>query len=104
MRSSPTVTPSSMALSRPLLIESGALEHQHGPGRAMMSDDPVARILTINSGSSSLKFALFHLGRSDTPLLSGRMDRIGLGNGVFHVTGVGGATEIDRRLDLADHD
>lgn len=57
----------------------------------------MAYILTINSGSSSLKFSLYDMGRSEAPLLSGEFDRIGLRNGVFHAK--------DRRqdVDLPDH-
>ena len=40
-----------------------------------------ARILTINSGSSSLKFALWEMGPSETLLLRGAIDRIGLSGG-----------------------
>ena len=37
-----------------------------------------SRILTINGGSSSLKFALFERTDPSSRLLSGRVDRIGL--------------------------
>jgi acetate kinase len=43
------------------------------------------RILTINSGSSSLKGALFLMGESETLKLSARIERIGLPNGHFLV-------------------
>ncbi len=42
----------------------------------MTSDEHFNRILTINSGSSSVKFAPFHVGRTETLVFSGRMDRI----------------------------
>ncbi len=35
-------------------------------------------LLTLNSGSSSLRFALFTAGESPSPVLTGRFDRIGL--------------------------
>jgi acetate kinase len=36
------------------------------------------RILTINGGSSSIKFALFEAGDSLRRILEGRIERIGL--------------------------
>src|SRR5499426_1767897 len=45
-----------------------------------MTTAPV--ILCLNSGSSSLKFALYHLeGGADTALVAGAIERIGLPNG-----------------------
>ncbi len=41
-------------------------------------------ILTINSGSSSLKFSLYDMEPSEMLLLSGEFDRIGLVHGIFH--------------------
>lgn len=55
-------------------------------------------ILTINSGSSSLKFSLYDMGRSETQRLSGEFDRIGLSHGVFHAAGH------SQDIDLPDHD
>jgi len=37
-----------------------------------------ARILTINGGSSSIKFALFDVGDSRRRVLEGELERIGL--------------------------
>ena len=61
-----------------------------------------SRILTINGGSSSLKFALFE--RADPParLLSGRVDRIGLKDARWVVARAGGGGEEDRRVDAPD--
>jgi acetate kinase len=58
-------------------------------------------ILTINSGSSSLKFALFS-GREEE-ILSGAIERIGLGNGAFHAQ-AGGRTIAGEHRDFPDHD
>lgn len=55
-------------------------------------------ILTINSGSSSLKFSLYDMGRSEALLLSGEFDRIGLPHGVFR------AQREKQDLDFPDHD
>jgi acetate kinase len=68
-----------------------------------MADARLTRILTINSGSSSVKFALFHMGQTESLVLSGRMERIGLSAGVFKAKGADGATLVDRPLDLPDH-
>src|SRR5215510_14508600 len=49
-----------------------------------MTTTPV--ILCLNSGSSSLKFALYHLGGgTDTALVEGAVERIGLPNGRLSV-------------------
>ena len=42
----------------------------------MPADKP--RILTINGGSSSIKFAMFEMGGSLRRILDGAIDRIGL--------------------------
>ena len=55
-------------------------------------------ILTINSGSSSLKFSLHSMGQSEARLLSGEFDRIGLAYGVFRAEGH------KQDADLPDHD
>ncbi len=68
-----------------------------------MVEAQLTRILTINSGSSSVKFALFHMGQTESLVLSGRMERIGLSAGVFRAKGADGATLVDRPLDLPDH-
>ena len=43
-----------------------------------MHNQTVKRILTINTGSSSLKIALFEMGRGETRILSGEVERIGV--------------------------
>jgi len=55
-------------------------------------------VLTINSGSSSLKFSLFE-AESERPLFHGSVERIGLGGGIFHVKG-----KAEERHDFPDHD
>ena len=42
-----------------------------------------AFILTINGGSSSIKFALYRVGKIPTRLLYGKIDRIGLKDSAF---------------------
>ena len=69
------------------------------------SKQNLLRILTINSGSSSLKLSLYHMaGTSETLVLSGDIERIGLRAGLFHVKDVNGDTLVHRHLDLPDHD
>ena len=45
------------------------------------------RILTINGGSSSIKFALFEAGQSLRRILEGGIDRIGLPEATLLVKG-----------------
>ncbi|MGP0068352.1 MAG: acetate/propionate family kinase [Isosphaeraceae bacterium] len=56
------------------------------------------RILTINGGSSSLKFALYEQTDPSARLLSGRIDRIGLDDARWVMTRAGGGEE-DRPVD-----
>jgi acetate kinase len=68
-----------------------------------MPNQTVQRILTINTGSSSLKVAVYEMGRVGTRILSGEVERIGDPQGRLHVTDASGATLIDQRNHLADH-
>jgi acetate kinase len=61
------------------------------------------RILTINSGSSSLKFSLYHIDAAEKLFLRGSLDRIGLQGSRFLMVNEAGETWIDRQLDLPDH-
>ena len=51
-------------------------------------DCPCARILTINGGSSSIKFALFEAGDSLRRILAGGIERIGLPDATLRMKGV----------------
>ncbi len=63
------------------------------------------RILVINSGSSSLKFALFEMGEAEKLDCSGKLDRIGLEGGAFQVRDAQGAGLVsEENIELADHD
>ncbi len=56
-----------------------------------MGDTPDrSRILTINSGSSSLKFALFEGGDLPTRVISGKIERIGLPDARFLISEAAG--------------
>ena len=57
------------------------------------------RILTINGGSSSIKFALFETGDSLRRILGGGIDRIGQPGATLRVKGVDQADNFSRCLD-----
>jgi acetate kinase len=64
------------------------------------------RILTINSGSSSIKFSLYELDGSGAPEareLSGAIERIGSPDASIRVNGPGVRALIDERRDIPDH-
>jgi acetate kinase len=51
---------------------------------------PRPYVLTINGGSSSLKFALYPVAGPGEPIVSGRIERIGRGESRLVVSGIGG--------------
>ena len=61
------------------------------------------RILTINGGSSSIKFALFEAGDSLRRILEGGIDRIGLPEANLQVKGSNQADNFSRPLTAPDH-
>jgi acetate kinase len=63
-------------------------------------------ILTINSGSSSIKFSVYRGGADPKRLLSGRLERIGLGldNGKFFAFDAEGGPLSTADIPLADHE
>jgi acetate kinase len=69
-----------------------------------MMEEQVQRILTINSGSSSIKFALYIMGRDETAVLSGGVGGIGAGSGVLRVKDAGGKSLVEKHLQLRNHD
>ncbi len=69
------------------------------------SGDPAPRtraLLTLNAGSSSLKFALFPAADPLLRTLSGKFERIGAADALLTVTGAGGQTQ-HSALDASDH-
>lgn len=64
---------------------------------------PEPRILTINGGSSSIKFALFAAGDPPRRVLAGGIDRIGLPGATFRVKGSEAADNVSRPVPAADH-
>ena len=61
------------------------------------------RILTINGGSSSIKFALFEVGDSLRRILNGAIERIGLPEAVLRVNGLNQADNFSRPVEAPDH-
>ena len=61
------------------------------------------RILTINGGSSSIKFALFEAGDSLQRILEGGIERIGLPQATFQVKGLHQADNFSRPVTAPDH-
>jgi acetate kinase len=61
------------------------------------------RILTINGGSSSIKFALFEAGGSLRRILEGGIERIGLAEATFKVKGSDPADNFSRPVTAPDH-
>jgi acetate kinase len=61
------------------------------------------RILTINGGSSSIKFAMFEAGDSPRRILEGGIERIGLPDATFHVKGFGQMETFSRQIAAPDH-
>ena len=61
-----------------------------------MSENPPCCVLTINSGSSSLKFAVYQMAPEETLTFSGIIERIGLRGSRFFVARCP-APDVDRR-------
>ena len=68
-----------------------------------MTDRDYISILTINSGSSSIKFSLYRMGRNEMRMLSGSAGGIGLASGLFLIKDADGKAVIERNLGLRDH-
>ena len=64
---------------------------------------PNPRILTINGGSSSIKFALFDAGDSLARILEGAIERIGLPEAALRVKGSSEADNFLRLVAAPDH-
>src|SRR5947209_9557153 len=62
-----------------------------------------AGVLTINGGSSSIKFALYAAGDPPRPLLSGKVERIGLGDTVLSAKAADGRPPVRQPVDARDH-
>jgi acetate kinase len=64
---------------------------------------PPVSILTINGGSSSIKFALFHLESSPQRIVEGKIERIGLPESTFWVKGLNGTEGVSQQVDAPNH-
>src|ERR1039457_1425845 len=60
-------------------------------------------ILTINGGSSSIRFAVYEVGETPRQRLDGKIDRIGLSGTNLIVNGPAGKPLAPRRLAATDH-
>jgi acetate kinase len=60
-------------------------------------------VLTINGGSSSIRFAVYEASETPRRQLEGKIDRIGLGGTTVTATDPDGIPLISRRLAAADH-
>jgi acetate kinase len=69
-----------------------------------MNTTDIHRILTINSGSSSIKCSLYDIDHEETLILSGDIQRIGLAGSRFAIRDAAGQTLVEEHRDLADHD
>jgi acetate kinase len=67
----------------------------------MKPADP--RILTINGGSTSIKFALFEAGESLRWVLGGELERIGTPQAALRVKGSNPEDNVSRSVTAADH-
>jgi acetate kinase len=68
-----------------------------------MSAAPDRYILTLNAGSSSLKFALYRMGSREELLLSGNLQRIGFPEGTVGIHDGCGTVVMQRTQPLPDH-
>ncbi len=98
--------PSSALAGEGLAVDKGKFkEPTQGDEITTTNQNPI--ILTLNLGSSSLKFAIFRDGKDDAlpdRLISGKLDRIGLTSGTFQAKDSQGKSLAKRELSLKDHD
>ncbi|MBA3753216.1 MAG: acetate/propionate family kinase [Nitrospira sp.] len=67
------------------------------------TDTTSSTILTLNAGSSSVKWALFRAGSPPVRLAAGKIERIGLPDGIFSVTDAATGQSARRTIQVADH-
>jgi acetate kinase len=60
-------------------------------------------ILTINGGSSSIRFAVYEAGETPRRRLAGKIDRIGFSGTHLSVNDAAGKAQVLRRRDASDH-
>jgi acetate kinase len=85
-------------------MTSGRLHSDCDNDEGVISMKPAnPRILTINGGSSSIKFALFEAGGSLRRILEGGIERIGLPEATLKVKGLNLADNFSRPVAAPDH-
>ena len=62
-----------------------------------------ACVLTVNGGSSSIKFAMFEVGDTLRRILDGKVERIGLPDAAFVVKGLNKSDNFTRSVTAANH-
>lgn len=67
------------------------------------TDNDGAAVLTLNAGSSSVKWALFRTGSPPVRLAAGKLERIGLRDGMLTVTDVATGRSDRRTIQVTDH-
>ena len=60
-------------------------------------------VLTVNGGSSSIKFALFETDKAMRRILAGRIEGVGLAQGVFSAKGLNETDSFSRPVTVTDH-
>jgi acetate kinase len=60
-------------------------------------------ILTLNGGSSSIRFAIYAAGTPARKLLGGKMERIGFADASLTTDAAGAQAPVQRKVDAADH-
>ena len=63
----------------------------------------VAAVLTLNAGSSSVRWALFRAGAQPARLGAGKLERIGLPDGILTATDATSGQRDRRTIQVADH-
>jgi len=60
-------------------------------------------VLTVNGGSSGIRFAVYEAGETPRRRLDGKIDRIGLSGTVLIAIDPAGQPQVPRRFAAADH-
>src|SRR5690348_2524824 len=81
---------------------SGEGDRTQRGGRSQADGSGRPRVLTINGGSSSLKFAVFAAAGPIGPLLSGRVERVGSAGSRLVVRDADGVRGEDRAVEAPD--
>ncbi|MDB5296069.1 MAG: acetate kinase [Phycisphaerales bacterium] len=73
-------------------------------GAPAAGGQPAAHVVTVNGGSSSIKFAVFARGDPPARVMTGLVERIGSPDATLVATGVDGDGRVERRpVDVSDH-